>query len=67
MKSLRATSGTTWDTSCLRSQLHKGGIVLMHEIQPITPRDPEVIITRILAGGFTFESLDDAGFASSTR
>lgn len=48
-------------------QFHKGGIVLMHEIQPITPRNLEVIVTRILAGGFTFESLDDAGFASSTR
>ena len=40
----------------------KGGILLMHEIQPNTLHQLEVILDRLAREGFTFGTLDEEGF-----
>lgn len=45
----------------------KGGIVLMHEIHPNTLAQLDTLIGRLLAEGFTFAPLTDAGFQASLR
>lgn len=45
----------------------KGGIVLMHEIHPNTLAKLDTLIARLLAEGFKFAPLTDAGFAPSLR
>ena len=48
-------------------QARKGGIVLMHEIHPNTLAKLDTLIARLLAEGFKFAPLTDAGFAASLR
>lgn len=48
-------------------QARKGGIVLLHEIHPHTLDQLELLITRILAAGFSFERLDAPAFEASLR
>jgi len=43
----------------------KGGVLLMHEIQPKTIRQLDSIITRMLDAGYTFGSLEEPEFAPS--
>lgn len=40
----------------------KGGVLLMHEIQPNTLHQLEVILDRLVREGFTFGNLDEEGF-----
>lgn len=46
---------------------HKGGILLMHEIQPNTIKQLEVIVQNLIHDGFTFGTIDEAGFAPSMK
>ncbi len=45
----------------------RGGILLMHEIQPHTIRQLETIIKDLIAAGFDFGTLDEEDFQSSLR
>lgn len=48
-------------------QAHRGGIVLMHDIQPNTIRQLDRIVEELSREGFSFGMLDEAGFQPSLR
>ena len=50
-----------------RLRARRGGIVLMHDIQPNTILQLEKLVREMISAGFDFAKLDDPDFASSMR